>query len=381
MIRGGVALLALLLCGCSRPAPPAGPVIAVPAQELATVAQQELARQRLVGLGVGVVMQGTVAWLGGFGYADKEAGTLLDPTVHQLRWASIAKTVNGTLAARLAVGGRLELDAEARTLWDQAPIGPTVRQLLTHTGGVMSYTDGSVNPVPPLSKQFDPGVNTGFLWALERWVAEPLVAVPGTAFRYSTLGHNLAGAAIGLAGGEPGEPADLSWHTSVRLMLHGTPAEGVGPDKEWAPRPHRAEGYRLADDGSVVPSAKVDVSWKAPGGGLISTVQELAAWCALLAGDTLLPPEAKAIAWAPTPLADGTLSDYGLGFGLGERDGRKTVEHDGGQEKARTRLVLYPDEGLCFVAMTNTESASNRYPVEMRRVTDRLEDVIRASAR
>lgn len=101
----------------------------------------------------------------------------------------------------------------------------------------------------------------------------------------------------------------------------------------------------------------------------------------MLAGDRLMNVEAKAIAWAPVTLQDGSVSDYGLGFGLGERDGRRTVEHDGGQEKARTRLVLYPDEGLCFVAMTNTESASSRYPVEMRRVTDQLEDVLRASPR
>jgi len=330
-----------------------------------------------VGLGTGVIIQGRVAWLGGFGYADLAGEELLDPTRHQLRWASIAKTVNGAMAARLAAAGRLNLDAQIWTIWEGAPAGPTVGQLLSHTGGVMSYDDGSVDPTPPLAEQLDPEVNTGFTWALNRWTGEPLLAHPGTAFRYSSLSHNLAGAAVGLAGARQGDSVDRGWLATLSSMLAGTGADGVWPDIEWAPRPHRAKGYRLADDGEIYPSEDVDVSWKAPGGGLISTVQQLAGWCALLAGDEVMSPEAKALAWTPVTLKDGTVSDYGLGFGLGERNGRRTVEHDGGQEKTRTRLVLYPDEGLCFVAMTNTESASSRYPVEMRRVTDGLEDVTR----
>lgn len=382
MTRVALVLVVALLGGCKGPAPPpAPPAIVVPAEGLNAVAQRELRGQRLVGLGAGVIIDGRVAWLGGFGYADLAAKELLDPLVHQLRWASISKTVNGAMAARLAVAGRLDLDTQIRSMWDEAPAGPTVRQLLTHTGGVMSYDDGGIDPRPSLPDQLDPRVNIGFTWALPRWVGQPLLAYPGTSFRYSTLGHNLAGAAIGAAGTDAGEPADMGWMRQLGAMTVGTGAEGLGPDVEWAPQPRRAKGYRLADDGQIYDSEDVDVSWKLPGAGLISTVQVLAEWCAMLAGDRLMNVEAKAIAWAPVTLQDGSVSDYGLGFGLGERDGRRTVEHDGGQEKARTRLVLYPDEGLCFVAMTNTESASSRYPVEMRRVTDQLEDVLRASPR
>lgn len=370
-------LALLLLAGCAAPAPPAPAPITIPGEALSAVAQRELARQRLVGLGAGVVIQGRVAWLGGFGFADREAGELLDPTVHQLRWASLAKSVNGALAARQAVSGALTVDDDVNTLIPGAPAGVTVRQLLTHTGGVQSYDDGSVDPTPPLTSQLDPTVNTGFVWALDAWMGAPLLAEPGREFRYSTLSHNLAGAAVGASAARSGEAADTAWFRLLDAMLAGTGAD-VGPDREWAPRPQRAKGYRLADDGRVYPSADVDVSWKAPGGGLISTVQGLATWCALLAGDAVLDAAAKKLMWAPQPLAEGGTSYYGFGVGLGERDGRRTIEHDGGQEKTRTRMVLYPDDGLCFVAMTNTES-SGRYPVEMRRVTDGLEDVVRAA--
>jgi len=341
-----------------------------------------------VGLGVGVVLDGRVAWLGGFGHA--EPGVPLDPTKHRIRWASISKTLTGTVAAREAAAGRLDLDADARALYPAWP-GPsalggeawsgaiTLRQLLSHTAGVQAYDDGAAAPTPPLASQLDPLVNTGFAWALPRWWTAPLVAAPGAEFRYSTMGHNLAGAVIGAARAEAGEAPDAAFLRLVEEMLAGTAAAEAQPDREYAPLSERAAGFALGDDGAVHPSADVDVSWKAPGGGFISTVQELAGYCALLAGDELLPAEAKALAWAPTVLGSG-VEDYGLGFGVGEARGRRRVEHNGGQEKTRTRLVLYPAEGLCFVAMTNTETWSSRFPIELTQLTDALEDVVRAAA-
>lgn len=397
-ILPGLACVAAALLGCaaSPPGPspsPIGPLpeSTLPSDELAAVVEAERQRQRLVGLGVGVVLDGRVAWLGGFGYADRGAEVPLDPTKHRIRWASISKTVTGTIAARQATRAGLPLDVDVRTIWPDWP-GPTqvgltdprpwqgtitLRQLLSHTAGVQTYGDGA-DPTPPLEEQLDPTVNTGFAWALPRWWTAPLVSPPGTAFHYSSLGHNLAGAVVGAHAARTGEAPDAAFFRLIEELLAGTGAQGVQPDRETAPLPHRAAGYRLADDSRVYPSLDVDVSWKTPGGGLISTVQELAAYCALLAGDELMTADEKALAWRMTPLPGG-VEDYGLGFGIGERDGRRRVEHNGGQEKTRTRLVLYPDEGLCVISMTNTETASVRYPIDLMPLTDRLEDVLRAA--
>ncbi len=392
MIRA--ALLLLLLAGC-RPAPaPVAPDL--PTDAISAAAEAHRQAQRLVGLGLGVVHEGRVAYLGGFGWADRERKEAFNPQRSRVRWASISKSLTGSVAARLWERGELDLDSPVSALVPSfqppaalfedgtrrplpAPPRPTLRQLLNHSAGVQGYGDGAVNPTPDEDELHDPAVNTGFAWALERWMTAPLVAEPGAEFIYSTMGHNLAGAAIGAAVAKPGEAVDAAFLRAVSESLQGSGAEGVQPDRHLEPASNRAQGYVLRDDMSVGISHDADVSWKAPGGGFLSTVQELAAFCAHLAGDGLVGQRGKAELWKQPVLADGSTSYYGLGFGVGGRDDRRRVEHNGGQEKARTRLVLYPDEKLCIVAMTNTETGSNRFPIDLTPLTEQVEDLIRAS--
>lgn len=385
-------LLLLLLTGCRGSAPAAA---AVPTAHLSGVSEGTRLAQRLVGLGVGVVIDGRVAYLGGFGEADHELGIPFDPQTTRVRWASLSKPLTGVLAARLHEQGHLDLDARidqllpgyappSRMMLNGAPIDIeppeiTLRMALRHVAGFQSYEDGTVDPTPPLAQRHSAATNTGFAWALARWTAAPLLHRPNTRFHYSTMGYNLAGAAIGGAVATEGEAPDAAYFRALSEMLVGTAAEGVRPDTHLAPAPDRAQGYVLLDSMGIAISRDEDVSWKAPGGGFLSTTEELASFCALLMGDRLVGEVGKSELWATPLLPDGTSSYYALGFGVSRASGQLRVEHNGGQEKARTRLVAYPDEGLCFVAMTNTETASSRFPIDLTPLTDQLEEVLRRS--
>jgi CubicO group peptidase (beta-lactamase class C family) len=160
-------------------------------------------------------------------------------------------------------------------------------------------------------------------------------------------------------------------------MFAGTAAKGIRPDRTVDPGSNRATGYLLLEDGSVATAGEKDVSWTAPGGGFISTVEQLAAYCGLVAGDAL-SVESRRVMWTAPTLVDGSTSYYGLGWGVGGRDDRPRVEHNGVVEKAQTRIVLYPNERLCIVAMTNTDTASARYPIDLTRITEGVEDRVRA---
>ena len=386
-------LLVLLLFGCRGSGPP---VVQVPSAHLSGVAEGTRLAQRLVGLGVGVVIGGRIAYLGGFGEADHERGVPFDPQKSRVRWASLSKPLTGVLAARLHEQGHLDLDAPLDRLLsgyspptkmmpdgvpvDIEPPEITLRMALRHLGGFQSYGDGAAEPIPPLSERHDPAINTGFYWALAKWTSSPLLHLPNTRFHYSTMGYNLAGAAIGGAIATEGEAPDTAYFRAIAEMLAGTAAAGIRPDIHLAPSPDRAQGYLLLDSMGVAISRDEDVSWKAPGGGFISTTEELAAFCALLMGDRLLGEIGKSELFATPLLANGETSYYALGFGVSRASGRLRVEHNGGQEKARTRLVAYPEEGLCFVAMTNTETASSRFPIDLTPLTEQLEEVLRGSA-
>jgi hypothetical protein len=73
----------------------------------------------------------------------------------------------------------------------------------------------------------------------------------------------------------------------------------------------------------------------------------------------LVSAETAARMWEPQKLADGKPTTYGLGFQVGPAPGgRRRVMHTGSQETTRTALVLYPDEKLGLVVMTNSEWAN-----------------------
>jgi CubicO group peptidase (beta-lactamase class C family) len=375
-LRAAVAMC--LFAGCSEAPSAATEVVLFPTDSVAAYIESERVEQRLVGLGVGVVVDGRTAFLGGFGHADDATKVPFDPQVTRVRWASTSKTLTGVLAMRAVEAGKLDLDADIRTYFQAWPEGrgTTTRLLLTNLAGIQS-DEGKVDPWPPVEQLHDPAVNTGFSWALSRWIHAPLAREPGTDFGYSTMGFNLAGAVIGASVAGSGGDADAGFLGLADAMFAGTAAKGIRPDRTVDPGSNRATGYLLLEDGSVATAGEKDVSWTAPGGGFISTVEQLAAYCGLVAGDAL-SVESRRVMWTAPTLVDGSTSYYGLGWGVGGRDDRPRVEHNGVVEKAQTRIVLYPNERLCIVAMTNTDTASARYPIDLTRITEGVEDRVRA---
>ena len=103
-----------------------------------------------------------------------------------------------------------------------------------------------------------------------------------------------------------------------------------------------------------------DTTMKVPGGGFLSTVEDLAGFAAALLGDELLTEEDKALAWVPQKLSNGAATTYGLGFGVFREDGRSLVQHTGSQEKTRTLMRMVPEKGLAVVLMSNSEWANLR---------------------
>jgi serine beta-lactamase-like protein LACTB len=223
----------------------------------------------------------------------------------------------------------------------------TLRDLLQHAGAAPHYDSGLTDPVPPEALRNDPEYNTGIAWALPFWVDQPAINVPGTTYHYSTMGYNLAGAAVESAGGAP-LGALVAEHIATPLGM-----TTLQTDPWWEPIPDRAVGYWL-DDGRLAEDGDTDVSWKLPGGGFLSTGEDLTRWCAGLLTDAVLPRGVRDdVLWTPTGPSD----SYALGFGADRSPGARVISHSGSQEKAKTAVLWYPDEGLCFTVMSNTRDA------------------------
>ena len=80
-----------------------------------------------------------------------------------------------------------------------------------------------------------------------------------------------------------------------------------------------------------------------------------------LLGDVLLDAPTRRLMWTAQTTADGTPTQYGLGFGIGRFENRLAVSHSGAQEKTSTFLLILPEHpggGIAVAVMTNTEGAS-----------------------
>lgn len=326
-----------------------------------------LIEDRAVGAAAAIVERQDIVWMRGFGQADREADIAVDPTVHRFRWASLSKGLTAVTIADAVRDGRISFDDTIDELYldyrppaqvlpegcrdldcaeplpdDAEPL--TLRHLLSHTGGVQHYTNGAVDPVPPLVERNDPEINTGMAWALDRWIDAPLVHAPGEAYSYSTFGYNLAGVAFE-------EEIRQSLARAVQTRI-AEPLEltTLGADRAWEPAPDRVAHYRL-DGEAIVRDGDDDVSWKLAGGGFTSSVQDLARYCAGLLGDVIIDPRLRdEELWVAQPPA----LSYGLGFRVEGGPGARLITHTGAQQGTRTALRIHPDEGRCYVFMTNS---------------------------
>lgn len=342
----------------------------VPMPSVDVALRTKMSQDNLVGVAVGIARGQDIVYLGGQGLADVANGVPVDATATMFRWASLSKTVTGAAAVIAASDGDLDLDLNISTYVADYSVPRfylpgdcrstscqeeltgderfiSTRMLLHHIAGVMHYSNGLGSPNPNPIATNTPVSNTGIAWALSTWIDKPLVAKPSTAYSYSTFGFNLAGVVVERAVERP------FWSFVRDRIAEPLEMTTFQPDYEWVDIPNRAVGYRPSGTGWANVGSS-DVSWKLPGGGFISTAEDLTKWCAGLLGDRVLSDEMKTQAWTPRSPANA----YGLGFGVGSSNGRRLISHTGSQQKAKTAVRIYPDDDVCFVVMSNSDNAS-----------------------
>lgn len=317
--------------------------------EITAALRAEFERQDLVGLSVAIVEGDTITEFH-LGHADRDAGVEAGPgTLY--RWASISKPVTAVRAMQLALEGQLDLDADVRELVPEFPEKPwpvTSRQLMGHLGGVVHYRNGKVVRTEREYESDHPFEDV--ILALDTFKESPLVAEPGTTYAYTTHGYILLGAVVQRAGEVP------YWDQVQEAIAAKLEMKTFRPDYQWLEIADRAVGYRKMG-GEVLRSGDSDVSWKLPGGGYLSNVHDLALFARGLMGDDLLPEVARDAMWRSMTTRDGKETGYGMGFRVDREDDRLRVSHGGSQQKTRTLMEFFPDEGRAVVLMTNSEHA------------------------
>ena len=323
-----------------------------------TLAEADFKQQQLVGLAVGVIRDKKLIGALCFGHEDREADVAVTRNT-RFRWASISKPVTATAAMQLVDAGKLDLDADVRTLVPEFPDPGegrviTTRLLLCHQSGIVHYTNGRV--VTDFRKQYE-GEHPfeSVINALDYFRLSPLIADPGTEYSYSTHALILASAVVERTGKQ-------QFQEQVRTRIcERAKLPTLQPDYQWQEIPHRAVGY-VKRGQRIVRGGNSDVSWKLGGGGFISNVDDMAGFAVAMINRQLVSEKSETQMWTRQATKDGTMTSAGLGFFVHGEDDNLRVEHSGAQQKTRTMMMFMPRRGLGLVMLTNSEYASLSVP-------------------
>ncbi|MGH9646424.1 MAG: serine hydrolase domain-containing protein, partial [Bryobacteraceae bacterium] len=126
-------------------------------------------------------------------------------------------------------------------------------------------------------------------------------------------------------------------------------------DDRFAIVPFRTRFYSKDKAGAIINADFLDSSYKIPGGGWLSSADDMAAFETAMLGDHILTHATSEAMWTPQKTADGKQDRYGLGWGTGYDLGVGEVGHAGGQQGTSTFFMIVPEKRAGIVVLMNLD--------------------------
>ena len=275
----------------------------------------------------------------GYGRSDLEQGVEAGAATNY-RLASVSKQFTAAAILLLAQDGKLAIDDRVRKWLPSLPPAAdaiTLRQLLTHTSGLLDYEDLMTEPYAGQIR------DAGVLALLEQ--EDRLQFPAGSAYRYSNSGYALLALVVERASGMS-FPDFLRSRIFLPLGMHDTLAFVDGGQAV----SNRAWGYS-AVDGNWQRSDQSSTSAVLGDGGIYSNTHDMARWDAALYDDGLLSEGSRALAFGKHVEATG--EDHKAHYGFGWRISEGTVWHSGETIGFRNVIVRWPEHRLTVVLLSN----------------------------
>ncbi len=345
-----LAASVLVLSGCAHGPPrvaatdPCTSLVASGYEDPASEARDSviamMAREPMPGAAAAVSVDGRLVWSEAIGLADLEAER---PACRNtlFRAGSVSKIVTAAALLRLADAGTLDLDDDIRRHVSAVADKPhpiTFRQLAGHLGGIRHYGGAEYFNTHRFERVED---------GLASFIADPLVAAPGTEYRYSSYGYNLLGAAMERAAG-------MDYLSLVdRTVLSPLSLERTHAESTVDSSPHLASHYS-GDSESLRASPSFDTSDRWPSGGWVATAEDMALLGAALVDEDFLSTSARNLLLTPQRNAAGEETGYSIGVRVEfDERGRRMLHHGGTSVGARAFLLVYPEQGVTVAMAAN----------------------------
>jgi len=332
--------------------------------EIDNLIQEEIERNDIQGLSIGLVDESGLFWSKGYGYEDKKnEARATDETLY--RTASVTKPFTATGIMILVDRGLVDLDAPIkkyisefsinRTYVKSRPI--TVRDLLNHHSGLKRdhYKGININNPPGLDFLVDELKN------------DYLALPAGTLYKYSNINYALLGVLI----------EDVTGKTYSRFMEEvifqplGMENTFVGYDESKSPQ--ISKSYEIK--GFLFKRAKEIDQFPLrdrPAGSIISSVKDTAKFVRMILNDGRTPAGDQVISkesldeMLKVQYPENELDDdpYGLGWKVNKvpLPGIETnIRHGGTLNGFSTLIAAAPEEGLGIIIYYNTNHVFSRH--------------------
>lgn len=262
----------------------------------------------------------------------------------RFRIGSVTKQFTAGLIVKLAESKKLSLDDSLGKWIEDAPSAwkpATIRQLLSHTSGIPSYTAN-----PGFEKVSNTKASPDRIWKFVK--GDKMDFAPGKGWNYSNTGYCLLGSIAEKATNKP-YFALLKEYFFSPLKMNSTGEERSLP----VVKSYGANGK------SSVP---LNMDWPYSAGAIVSTVGDLAKWDAALRADKLFSKEEKNMMFSPDPVAAAYKTPYGFGWIPMVRDGKVVgVTHSGGINGFGSNIVRSLEGGTTVIALSNSETEFVQY--------------------
>ena len=319
--------------------------------------KQLMNRPTMVGMAVGVVENGRITFLQGYGETLAGSGERVTPQT-VFRWASVSKGVAATMVAKLAEQGKIDLNAPVVNYAPdlKLPAGneykASVGDLLSHRLGL--YRNAYDNK---LEEGQDPSLLRASLAQLNA------ICPPGTCWSYQNVAYDASSEMVSRITKLPYEVAvKRTLFDPIGMSSGSVSMSGLEANRSWA-RPHSV-GRR--------PLPLVDTYYKVPGaGGVNSNIKDMALWMLAQMGEMPDVVDGKVLGtihapYVKTPTERGRLRKflerlgtawYGYGWRSYDYAGHHIIGHRGGINGYRSLILFDPEKKSGVVALWNSNTS------------------------
>lgn len=319
--------------------------------------QRMIEKPTMVGMAVGIVENGRITFLNGYGETLEGSGEKVTPDT-VFRWASVSKGVAATMVAKLEEKGKLRFDQPVASVAPSLHL-PGGNELTATVGDVLSHRLGLYRNA--FDNKLEEGQDASFLRA--SLVTLNSICPPGTCWSYQNVAYDAASEmATKVTGVSYPDLVQRELFAPLGMTSASMNRDGLVSAPSWA-RPHSVgrRPLEVNDNYYRVPAA----------GGVNSNIKDMSLWMLAQMGQmpqVLSPKLLQTIhaARVKTPGERGRMrkflerlgeADYGYGWRSYQYAGHHIIGHRGGVAGYRSLILFDPKLKSGVVALWNSNTS------------------------